>query len=321
MLTPSFPDRVFAALGVLALIALVALTAPVLAEVDEEDRLGAQIMPPWDGQSRFTVLLLGMDRRPGARDTLNTRTDTIILVSIDPQTERIGLLHIPRDLHLTPPGSERFVRANTLMIQGEDLQEGYGPYYVIDTLQYNLGMYIDRFVVLDFEAFTALVDAIGGVEIDLSYNISDPDYPDMNYGYDPFFLRAGTHLLDGETALKFARTRHGDNDYLRGIRQMKVLTALHEQLTEADSLPQLLHHAPQLLRELHRNLYTDFSLEDIAQLARHVSAIPPGNIDTGAINEAHIISYPVDGRTLGYIPDRARLAEVLIDTFGENYNH
>jgi polyisoprenyl-teichoic acid--peptidoglycan teichoic acid transferase len=318
MTTQSLPARMFAALFVLALMML---ALPALAQTDEEDRLGAQIMPPWDGQSRFTVLLLGLDRRPAAGESFNTRTDTIILVSIDPQAERIGVLHIPRDLHLTPPGSEHFVRANTLMIRGEELQEGYGPYYVIDTLQYNLGMYIDRFVVLDFEAFIALVDAVGGVEIDLTYNISDPDYPDMNHGYDPFFLRAGTHLLDGETALKFARTRHGDNDFLRGIRQMEVLTALHERLTSADSLPQLLRHAPQLWRELRRNLYTDFSLEDIAQLARYVSAIPPHNIDTGAINQAHIISYPVDGRTLGYIPDRASLADVLIDTFGENYNH
>jgi polyisoprenyl-teichoic acid--peptidoglycan teichoic acid transferase len=319
MTTQSFPGRVFAALFVLALMML---ALPALAQTDEEeDRLGAQIMPPWDGQSRFTVLLLGMDRRPGAGESFNTRTDTIILVSIDPQTERIGVLHIPRDLHLTPPGSEHFVRANTLMFQGENLQEGYGPYYVIDTLQYNLGMYIDRFVVLDFEAFIALVDAVGGVEIDLTYNISDPDYPDMNHGYDPFFLRAGTHLLDGETALKFARTRHGDNDFLRGIRQMEVLTALHRRLTSVDSLPQLLRHAPQLWRELRRNLYTDFSLDDLAQLARYASAIPPHSIDTGAINQAHIISYPVDGGGMGYIPDRARLAEVLIDTFGENYNH
>jgi polyisoprenyl-teichoic acid--peptidoglycan teichoic acid transferase len=276
-------------------------------------------IPAWDGQSRFTMLILGMDRRPGARDTLQVRTDTIILASLDPATQSIGLLHIPRDLHLTPPGSDQFVRANTLMLEGEHLQEGYGPYYAMDAVQYNLGIYIDRYVLFDFEAFIELIDALGGVEITITYNISDPTYPDMHFGFDPFFLSAGRHRLDGETALKFARTRHGDNDYMRGVRQMQLLGAIHEQVARSDSLPRLMMQAPQLMQELRHNVYTDLAVQDIIYLAQYASAIPPEHVVTGAINQEHIILYALPGGTRAYIPDRTKLADLMTSVFGENY--
>lgn len=165
-------------------------------------------LQPWDGESRLTILLLGLDRRPGETG-LNFRTDTIMLISIDPKTNSVGLMSIPRDLYVEVPGYSGLRRINEPMVLGEIREEGLGPRLAMETVQYNFGIYIHNYIIVDFQAFIGIVDAIGGIDIEIDYNISDPSYPSMNYGYDPFYLRAGQHTLDGLNALKFARTDTG----------------------------------------------------------------------------------------------------------------
>ncbi|GAB4513072.1 MAG: hypothetical protein OHK0046_13470 [Anaerolineae bacterium] len=296
----------------LLILVLLMLALPTIAQEEEE-------LPLWDGQSRLNILVMGMDRRPGARDTLSVRTDAIFLISINPAEERIGILHIPRDLHFVPAGSADFIRVNTLVLEGEDLQEGYGPYYAMETLQYNLGMYIDRYVMFDFEAFITLVDAVDGVTITTRYTIDDPTYPDMNYGFDPFYLPAGTHTLNGRDALRFARTRHGDNDFVRGERQMQVITALQEKLAEGRTLAQLVLQAPTLYEELSHNIYTDLALEEIIRLGQIGVLIPQENVYTGGINLEYNLQYTLPNGQNVYIPDRAALADLMVELFGEDY--
>lgn len=305
--------RGYRILIVLLCLLLIGLTVPVAAQEDDPELA-------WDGHSRFTVLVLGMDRRPGEPFTLSARTDVMIVVSIDPVEERIGMLHIPRDLHLTPVNSDEFIRVNTLMFEGDQIEDDYGPYYAMDTIQYNLGMYIDRFVLFDFEAFIDIVDAIGGIEVTTTYTIDDPIYPDMNFGYDPFYLPAGTHLLDGYDALRFARTRHGDNDFVRGERQMQVIQAIHKKVSEGDTASSLILRAPQLFSALSDNFYSDLTLPDMVQLARYAVTIPSENIYTGSINQEYNMIYTEPGGRNVYIPDREKLAELLIRVFGENYS-
>ncbi len=291
---------------------------PALAQ-DDNTTQEQPYFPAWDGESRFTILIMGMDRRPGARDTLRVRTDVMILLSIDPQTQSIGMLHIPRDIHLVPPNSPNFIRANTLMVEGEELQTGIGPYYAMDTMQYNFGMYVDRFIAFDFEAFIAIIDALGGVEITTTYTINDPEYPDMNYGLDPFFLSRGTHLLDGRTALQYARTRHGDNDFVRGLRQLEVIEAVYERVTGDGMLPYLVGLAPTLLDQLDRNIYTDLQLPDMIQLAQFASNVPFDNIASDTINVSHNMTYTLPSGNSVFIPDRENIDELLVEVFGENY--
>ncbi|MFW5691777.1 MAG: LCP family protein [Chloroflexota bacterium] len=273
----------------------------------------------WDGQSRFTVLILGMDRRPAQGDSLVVRTDVMILASIDPVNQRIGLMHLPRDVHMTPPDSANFVRINTLLQDGESLQEGYGPYWVMDTLQYNLGMYIDRYVLFDFEAFITLVDAMGGIEVTVGYPINDETFPDMNYGFDPFALRPGTHLLNGYEALQFARTRHTDNDIMRGRRQMEVIQAVHRKLSEGRTFLEMTRRAPELLGSLNGNIYTDLALQEALLLARFAILVDEENIITGSLDETYTLELarPSGGRM--WVPDRATVAELMINVFGPNY--
>lgn len=274
--------------------------------------------PRWDGRSRYTVLILGMDRRPNARDNLNARTDVIILASYDPATRSIGLLHFPRDLFMPTPDTGQPVRVNTLMVLGERQLEGYGPFYAMQTLQYNLGMYVDGYVAFDFVAFIQVIDAMGGITLDVPYTINDPLYPDMNYGYDPFFLRGGVQVLDGRTALKYTRTRHGDNDYVRGQRQLQVVQGVRERLAEPATLQALLGKAPQLLGSLQGHVYSNIPPEQLVFLGL-VMMEQNASITTGAINQSNTFEYNLAGEGTVRVPDRNKLVEELVRTFGAEY--
>lgn len=303
---------------ILLLLTLIALLPTGLLALAQN----APETPPqgvaWDGRSRFTMLVMGMDRRPGARDTLNVRTDTIMLVSVDPGSGRMGILSIPRDMHFAMPGGGELVPVNTLLVRGEALQENYGPYFAMDTLQMNLGMYIDAYIAIDFEAFIMFIDAIGGVTVDVPYNISDPLYPDMNYGYDPFYLSAGVHTLDGRTALKFARTRHMDNDYLRGQRQLQIVQAVRDRLRDPLVLQALIVQSPLLFSSLARNFYSNLTPQQIVFLGLAGLNLRDDGVSYGALNEAYSFPYAT-GRGTVRVPDRTLMPELLAEVFGENY--
>jgi LCP family protein required for cell wall assembly len=273
----------------------------------------------WDGASRFNILVLGMDRRPGARDNLNARTDAIIIASFDPQSRTLGLLSIPRDMHMAIlEVDEELVRINTLLVRGESRAEGYGPYYAMETLQLNFGMYIDAYIAFDFVAFIEFIDAIGGVTVDVPATINDPSYPDMNYGFDPLFIPRGINQFDGRTALGYARTRHNDNDYLRGQRQLAVVMAVRDRLNEPAALQDLVANAPQLFDTLSENFYTNIANEDILELGLAMVQLDSEDITTGSLNEQFSFPYNYRGERVR-VPDREVLSQLLVDTFGEDY--
>lgn len=307
------------ALTLLILASAVSFAAPPVEQTSTPE----SIVALWDGQSRFNILIAGMDRRPSQRETLNVRTDAIMVASIDPVAQTIGILHIPRDLFfaLPPDPAGRtlpLVRVNTLLLRGEGTQADYGPIYMMDTIGYNFGMYIHAYVLFDFEAFITIIDALGGIDLTTTYTINDPTYPDMFYGYDPFYLPRGSHRLDGDTALKYARTRHGDNDYVRGVRQLQVFQAIGERATSGEVLPLLLVQAAQLLEDLDGKLYTDLTVDDAVLLGLFAANIPLESIATASLNEAYIIYTINEGETVA-IPDREKLGGLLTEVFGDSY--
>lgn len=273
----------------------------------------------WDGSSRFNVLVLGMDRRPGARNNLNARTDAIMLVSFDPQTSTLGIIDIPRDIHMAILEiDEEMVRVNTLLVRGESRAEGFGPYYAMQTLQFNFGMYIDAYIAFDFVAFIEFIDSIGGITVDVPVTINDPTFPDMNYGYAPLFIRRGINELDGRTALAYARTRHNDNDYLRGQRQLDVVMAVRDRLSEPAALADLVQNTPQLFNTLSANFYTNIAHEDILRLGLAMVRLDAEDIHSGSLNEQYSFTYRYRGERVR-VPDRELLSQLLVETFGENY--
>lgn len=276
-------------------------------------------LTPWDGISRFTVLLMGLDRRPGETG-LAYRTDTIMLASIDPTTKTIGVLSIPRDLYVEVPGYSELQRINSPMVLGELRQPGYGPQLMMQTAQYNLGIRIHDYVAVDFNTFITLIDAIGGVDVDVPSPINDPQYPNMNFGYDPLYIPAGMQHMDGTLALKYARTRHGDSDFQRAQRQQQVMYAVRDKVLNLDMLPQLIIQSPTLWGELSQGVSTGLSLDQLIQLAWYLKDIPGGNIKTGVVDERYSIFYTTPQGASVLIPDRAKLGNLMVEVFGQNYS-
>ena len=157
----------------------------------------------WTGTNRVTILVMGIDRRAGDNEK-GYLTDSIMVVTLDPQTRTAALLSIPRDLWVEVPGYS-LDTINTANRTGDYYDyPGGGPALATKTVEHNLGINIDYYIRLDFTAFETFIDAIGGVDIVNQADIDDPQYPDGSYGFEPFQLSAGPHHLNGHDALRYA---------------------------------------------------------------------------------------------------------------------
>lgn len=274
----------------------------------------------WDGESRYTIIIGGLDRRPDQFDRA-ALVDSLMLLSIDPKTDSVGLLSIPRDLYVTVPGEDERQRINRAHLLGEwRSPNGGGALLLQQTLFQNFGMRIHNYVLMDFTALIQGVDQLGGIEITIDYNIADERYPDMNFGYDPFYLPAGTHWLNGYDALRFARTRHGNNDVRRAERQQQVIYAIRDRALSLDFLD-LLGRLPGLLATLSNNVYTGLSLEEIIQLAVFARGIELDDINMRVMNFQYVQEYLTEEEFAQQVlvPIEERLPSLLSDTFGSDY--
>ncbi len=274
---------------------------------------------PWDGESRFTLVVGGLDRRP-EETGLAHRTDSLMILSIDPNSNSIGILSIPRDLLVSVPGYAKRQKINTVLPNGEGQRYGFGPTLLQQTVQYNFGIPVHNYVLMDFQALIDIVDIIDGIEITIDYTLDDPKYPDMNYGYDPLFIPAGTHKLNGYDALRFARTRHGNNDMRRAERQQLVLYAIRDRILSFDMVPRLILQAPQLWATLSDNLYTGLELGQVIQLALFVKDIDLANITTGVLNYNYVEDYTTEDGLFALIPSQGQVGYLMRNVFGDNYN-
>ena len=193
---------------------------------------------------RVTVLMMGVDNRPGQTVA---RTDTIMLLTVDPKTGSAGMLSFPRDMLVPVEALNDTVKINTIHVFGEVRNyPGGGPAMLKDTISELIGYPIDYYVRVNFDGFREIVDLIGGVDIQVARDIRDDKFPDENYGYDPLYIPAGLQHMDGALALKYARVRHIDTDYERARRQQQVIVAVKDKVTQPGQLAALLPRLPGL---------------------------------------------------------------------------
>jgi len=270
---------------------------------------------PWGGTDRVNLLLMGIDRRPG--QAFISRTDSMMIVSIDPTTESISILSVPRDLYVTIPGRGRD-RINTAFVYGAsgNNPEG-GASLAIQTVAYNLGVPIDHYLMVDFSAVTKGIDILGGIDVYVAQAINDPTYPDMNYGYDPLFIPAGTQHLDGEMALKYARTRHADTDFGRAARQQQVMISARDKALSL-GVGSLLTKAPSIYRQLESGVKTDLSLDQLIALAKTVSEIPKENIQNEVLGYDYVSSYRTENGAHVLILNNATAGPLIQEMFYNN---
>ena len=163
------------------------------------------------------ILLLGVDARAG-ENANETRSDTMMLVSIDMKHRSIKLTSFLRDTWVYIPTLGYNQRLNAACSSG-----GYEG--VVDAIEYNFGVDIDGYAVVDFEMFKVLVDSLGGVEVDVTEAEAN-EVTNHPYRYGDVVLESGKYKLSGEQALAYCRIRKIDTDFVRTERQRTVMSAI-----------------------------------------------------------------------------------------------
>ncbi len=180
--------------------------------------------------NRLNILLLGVggEGHDGAQ-----LTDTIILVSIDEEKNRIGTLSIPRDLAY-PMGSGRFEKINAINAYAEAEHPGEGAVYTADAFSKLFNLRIDRVVKLDFAGFAKFIDALDGIDVDVQQSFTDKEFPTADSLYTSVHFDKGMQHMTGKDALNFVRSRHGNNgegsDYARSARQQLLISSIRTKL-------------------------------------------------------------------------------------------
>ncbi|XID92169.1 LCP family protein [Paenibacillaceae bacterium WGS1546] len=232
------------------------------------DGSGAQsvIEPPeWVGDERINIMLMGVDSR-GVQNKERSRSDTMIVVSIDPVDKSTHMFSLLRDTYVEIPQRGKN-RLNAAVVLG-------GPLLAMDTVQQLIDLPIHYYVYTDFEGFISLIDELGGIEIDIEKNMRHTDNRD-----DPRYniqLEQGVQHLDGLTALQYVRFRSDAMaDFARSERQRKFLAAVADKLQSTTTLLKL----PQLLNGIAPYIETNIPPGDMLKLARLGLNLDAGNLE------------------------------------------
>ncbi|MFQ6099985.1 MAG: LCP family protein [Anaerolineae bacterium] len=220
----------------------------------------------------INILLLGSDQ--SSTEHVG-RTDTIIVVSVNPELPSVALLSIPRDFYAWIPG-HGFDKINTAYSHGvRNSYPGGGPSLIKAAIEYNLGIRIHYYVQVGFDGFIKIVDALGGVDVAVECSLSDtfPD-PDSPTGQTDVDWLPGIHHLDGKHALWYARSRWSTHDFDRNRRQQQVLRGLYRQILTLDIIPKI----SQVWEALNETVSTDLGLDELLYLASISSQLDMVNV-------------------------------------------
>jgi LCP family protein required for cell wall assembly len=261
--------------------------------------------PPWNGHDRLNVLILGIDSRGVAGDTMNT--DTMIVLSLDPVNRTAAMLSVPRDTLVTIPGAGQ-QKVNAAFGLG-------GPQLAQQTVENLLGIRMNSYALINFQAFTEIVDAVGGVLVDVKRPIRDEAYPTADFGVERLNIQPGPQLMPGDLALKYARSRHDSNDFSRARRQQDVIAAIRARLATDGMLARL----PGIVNEVGSAVETNFDPANILPLAGLGGGIASSDIKSEVLlpcgADATHCELTEENSSLGYylIPDKAKIANLVAE--------
>lgn len=231
------------------------------------------------GRERITVLIMGVDSVPGRTTNL---TDTLMVASLDPIGRTVSLVSLPRDLVNTPLGDGNVFgpKLNSLMSYADRNPEQFpngGRRALQDAVSALLGVPIHYTASMDMVGFVEMVDALGGVDVEVVEAFSDPMYDGYGFGQMGWSVEAGPNHFDGLNALAYARSRKasGESDFTRQARQQEILLALRGKLTAGGSLVFAL---PGLLDALGDTVRTDFPVDRLPAVAAILDEITPERI-------------------------------------------
>ena len=251
--------------------------------------------------ARTTIMLMGVDER---KDDVG-RSDTLMVVSIDPKSDRVSLLSIPRDTRVKIK-RHGFDKINAAYAYG-------GEKLSRSTVENFLGINIDHYVIVDTNSFSRLIDAMGGVDIDVETRMKYEDPWDDNGGL-VIDLKPGLQHMDGATAITYVRYRDEEGDAGRVRRQQKFMKACADKLSD----PSIVMQLPDVIREARRALKTDLSVGDMISIASTLKNADEsdGGIKTGIVPGRWL--YIDDVNYL--VPNIERLGEVVTDNLAFAHN-
>jgi LCP family protein required for cell wall assembly len=263
---------------------------------------------------RANLLLLGIDRRGGTDWAY--RTDTIIVVTVDPEHKSAAMLSIPRDLQLPIPtyGEDRI---NTANVYGYLMEyPGGGPALLEATIEANFGIPVDNYIMIDFQTFKKVIDTLGGIDVDVAEALHDTRYPDPRpgdpYAYKTVHFNPGWQHMDGQRALEYARSRMSTSDFDRARRQQQILLAIRDKALEVGSIGRW----PALVAIMKDAVQTDLSPMKMVALAYHVAATDPSSLKRVVLEHPLVYSYRrADGAAV-QLPNWNLIAPVIADLFG-----
>ena len=285
----------------------------------EPTPIGSQVpdvsVPPWDGKERLNILLIGSDEQGGGHNT-----DTLITVSIDPVTKQAAMFSLPRDTQFVPlpAGNARsfwgrtypnkinsfFVnnRKRSDLWPGNDRTRGYNGLKATLGELYDLD--IKYFVEVNFDGFKKVVDSVGGVTINVQVPVVDDAFPGTTGRAQRLYIPSGIQHMDGDQALRYARSRNTSDDFDRGARQQRVLLSLREQADPQILLPRL----PELVEALKSAVRTDIPLDQLDELLGLASEVDTTNIRSYVLTPDFYQNEVLSGYWLEPRVDRIRAA-------------
>jgi LCP family protein required for cell wall assembly len=253
-------------------------------------------------EERINILVMGLDRRVDEPKGNPTRTDTMFVVTIDPYSKTAGVFSIPRDLWVEIPDGQGGYFKNRINVAYEygplKNYPGGGPGLAIDTIEHNFDMKIDHYVVLDFVGFMELVDAVGGIDVDVKDVVWDPSYCNTTDCSDrkEVYFEPGLQHMDGELALQYVRVRYGSDDLKRIERQQDVIRATLDAALNAQLL--IPNRAVSIYDKFRDAVETDISAFKVPGLALLAQDIPPENITNISLASAVQEGYAGDAAVL-----------------------
>jgi len=235
---------------------------------------------------RTNILLLGSDTDGKGNDPMHgvPLAQTVMIVTIDSQTNYVGILSIPRDMqvvengYIEPKLDEVFSHGYVGDAVQDKVANGARKMQIV--IQDNFGIYIDHYAWVGLDGFVKVIDTVGGIDVDVIHPVVDDTYPDdvgntdgSIYDYKRLSIAAGPQHLDGAQALEYVRTRHSDlvGDFGRTVRQQQLISQLKIKLANQETIGKV----PQLLQDLNGALQTDIPLNDminLANLARNIDS-------------------------------------------------
>lgn len=298
--------------------------ARTLVTTNTDDRVTATPHPPLDVNpssppgplpahltggppNPVALLILGIDGESAS----SNETDMLMLLYLDTEAKKAFLLSIPRDLFVEVEGHGQ-VRAGSVYGIGQRDESTDGLTLARETMAATLNLPVHYTALVRFDSFVTLIDAIGGVDVDVAHAIDDPHFPDGQGGYDPLSIPAGEQHLDGALALRYARTRVIPVEgFDRTFRQQQIVLAAQERIMRFDLLPDLVAQSSTIWTAISESLETDLSLSHAIELAVLTPSIQTDDIAAASLEECCTVEHTTSTGEKGSLPQPAAIESLV----------